>query len=145
MRTGPTRRPRLRGVQSTGPGYGARNSADPTSHIKRSTELASARPLSELCLSGRAEKALLRHGIRTVSVLITWSRPELAREVIGLGDRSLDLIEAVLARHGLTLASEPEPLRAKFSPLTNSRHIRNHNNWLAEGKTRGTSTLAEDC
>ncbi|WP_443192735.1 DNA-directed RNA polymerase subunit alpha C-terminal domain-containing protein [Paenarthrobacter sp. AB444] len=102
----------------------------PFSQALRSSELARSRPISHLQLPSRALHSLARHGILNIGVLITWSRSELRREVIGLGDKSLDTIESSLATQGLSLSLEPAAGRPQsFTPLTNARHIRNHNTW----------------
>ncbi|WP_311212339.1 MULTISPECIES: DNA-directed RNA polymerase subunit alpha C-terminal domain-containing protein [unclassified Arthrobacter] len=86
--------------------------------------------VSSLGLPSRAENALVRHGIRTVEVLTTWSRLELLTQVVGLGDGSLDLIEAVLAHMGRHLAAD-DAGRRYHQPRagTNQRHIKNHHAW----------------
>ncbi|TAP42766.1 DNA-directed RNA polymerase subunit alpha C-terminal domain-containing protein [Arthrobacter sp. S39] len=88
--------------------------------------------VSSLGLPSRAENALVRHGIRTVEVLTTWSRNELLTQVVGLGDGSLDLIEAVLALRGRRLAADDAGRRYHQPHAgTNQRHVKNHHAWAA--------------
>ncbi len=115
----------------TGASNGANGKAPSVQLLRKiRAELISARPLAELGLPARAERAMVRHGIQTVGVLITWSRCELTSEVIGLGPASLDLIEAALVGFNLSLAPGTAGNRRPMtSPLTNARHVRNHNAW----------------
>ncbi|MFJ5957267.1 DNA-directed RNA polymerase subunit alpha C-terminal domain-containing protein [Paenarthrobacter sp. NPDC092416] len=88
--------------------------------------------VSGLGLSSRAENALARHGIRSVEVLVTWSRTELLAQVVGLGDGSLDLIEEVLATMGRQLAVDNAGRNYRhLQASTNQRHIKNHHAWAA--------------
>lgn len=87
--------------------------------------------VSGLGLPSRAENALARHGIRSVDVLVTWSRSELLTQVVGLGDGSLDLIEKVLASRGRQLAADNAGKTYQQSHAsTNRRHIKNHHAWV---------------
>ncbi|MGP0221469.1 DNA-directed RNA polymerase subunit alpha C-terminal domain-containing protein [Paenarthrobacter sp. NCHU4564] len=87
--------------------------------------------VSGLGLPSRAENALARHGIRSVEVLVTWSRSELLGQVIGLGEGSLDLIEEALAVRGRQLAVYDAGRTYQQSHAsTNQRHIKNHHAWV---------------
>ena len=112
----------------------------PAATPKREGESPSSRPaetsrirlISELEIPTRAIQALARHGIRTIGVLITWSRTELANEVVGLGEKSLDALQEVLKAHGLAFPNiETTHTQQVQTPLTNSRHINNHSVWIA--------------
>lgn len=134
------RSPPLLPTVSRGPERQPPQHAYPATPTTRESESKTSRPaetsrvvlITELEIPTRATQALARHGIRSVGVLITWSRAELAKEVIGLGEKSLDALEEVLTGQGLAFArEEPRSTQQVQTPLTNSRHINNHNVWIA--------------
>ncbi len=130
---------KFRATPTSSKGLVSRKASDETTAQQRDMVKGTLPPLehkqqrsvSDLQLFSRIERSLLRHGIRTIEVLITWSRRELLAEVVGLGESSVDHLEEALTRHNLSLATDVScPAALVRTPLTNARHIRNHQRWL---------------
>lgn len=97
-------------------------------------DLGLNRGISDLHLPSRATNALLRGGVRSIGQLITWSREDLMTEIVGLGEKTIMVIEASLALENLSLAraeapsavfAQISPGRARRRPKIN-RHVNKH-------------------
>ena len=67
----------------------------------KATKITLDSPLCDL-LSGRALENLERHGIHTVGDLVT-CKPEYLCQGTNLGAKTVQLVEAILRKHGLKL------------------------------------------
>lgn len=88
----------------------------------------------------------------SVGQLISRSPEDLLTEIIGLGARTLKVIEDALAREHLTLAATEitssaftqATTRSALTRAKTSRHMKNQNTWASSAARRPGGTTPED-